>query len=198
MFLLEKGVRYPIRVEAASMDFAFEASDDLSDVRPDALPQEGTTLLADDGGLTGHWSEDGGMVTLYNPLLERLGLYIGAVTYYPRLYVTPADWAVDGAGDARNFTAVLCDAPDRLSRTWSWQGDPEYVGITGGWRTSATVTCRKVPGEILDMSLRCAVDFGGERLVSLFTQYVYGASDELTLEMPDTIFINNDDDDEDA
>ena len=103
-----------------------------------------------------------------------------------------------GAGDARNFTAVLCDAPDRLSRTWSWQGDPEYVGITGGWRTSATVTCRKVPGEILDMSLRCAVDFGGERLVSLFTQYVYGASDELTLEMPDTIFINNDDDDEDG
>ena len=198
VFLLEKGVRYPIRVEAASMDFAFEASDDLSDVRPDALPQEGTTLLADDGGLTGHWSEDGGMVTLYNPLLERLGLYIGAVTYYPRLYVTPADWAVDGAGDARNFTAVLCDAPDRLSRTWSWQGDPEYVGITGGWRTSATVTCRKVPGEILDMSLRCAVDFGGERLVSLFTQYVYGASDELTLEMPDTIFINNDDDDEDG
>ena len=196
VFLLEKGITYPLSVfPETATNFLYAAVDDVSNVYSRQA-------------MSGYWTEDHGHLELIPPI-SPLSMSYGffRVRWNPLLHVSPETWQPTENDPTETFTAVLVDCPNTVI--------PEYY-----WSTSDSSNVRIASPDSRRTEMECIypqINEGGHVSLSLEVflnqEYLYsyfnieddpdwdggswGSPDfSFRLDMPKTFFVNNDDDNE--
>ncbi len=191
VFLLGKGIRYGLDVWPDPSVAAFVALDDIGAQYSRGLQRTSTTVSG------GSWSEDGGSLTLITPSTGTMG----CVLWMPRLSVSPVNWSPSQGDPSETFTAVLSDySPLLLSPSYAWSSENSSASIASPASVTTLMTARQDMVPMTDVSARLTVSFGGEQLQSEFIFRENGTEDpcNIAIDFPDTLFLDDDDDDNDG
>ena len=196
VFLLEKGITYPLSVfPETATNFLYAAVDDVSNVYSRQA-------------MSGYWTEDHGHLELIPPI-SPLSMSYGffRVRWNPSLHVSPETWQPTENDPTETFTAVLVDCPNTVIPEYHWStSDSSKVRIASPDSRTTEMEC--IYPQINDdghVSLSLEVFLNQEYLYSYFNVEddpewdggSWGSPDfSFRLEMPKTFFVNNDDDNE--
>ncbi len=190
VFLLEKGIEYPIEMEPFVDGVLFDAVDDIPDEDGLMMP-----LTLGQGRREGKWSRDEGRLVLDPP---RLGV-AGCVMWTPKLCVSPDGWNPSVADPSEVFTAVLFDRTDWMTEpSYRWSGVSGLVSVDSPNAISTRMTWEAGPPA--SVWARLVVSFGDVQLESdLSVEYENEDEWRGTFafsvdSLPDTLFVNNDND----
>ena len=195
-FLLAKCIDYDIVVSPASAtNFIYSAVDDLA-------PNSGHGLLGSGGMDAGRWTDDRGELELEVPygVIWPPGVHSGHVRFMAGLSVSPSTWQPSSLADTETFYAVVRDVPGSVALSYRWStSDPGIVSIASPNLPGTAMTCHYPAAGTGRASLSLEVSSGSQ---SMHSYYVIGDQDEgenqgtsFTISAPDTLFVNDDDDD---
>ena len=196
VFLLEKGVTYPLSVfPETATNFLYAAVDDVGNVQSRQA-------------MNGYWTEDHGHLELIPPI-HPFSMSYGffRVRWNPSLHVSPETWQPTENDPTETFTAVLVDCPNTVIPEYHWStSDSSKVRIASPDSRTTEMECIypqiNEEGHVL---LSLEVFLNQEYLYSYFNVEddpewdggSWGSPDfSFRLEMPKTFFVNNDDDNE--
>ena len=190
VFLLEKGRRYDLEVsQPEGTNFVYAAFDDIG---------HGGSLRANGSFLDGHWKSADGGKWLVAPV--PIGPIVkGYVFWKPTVTVSPANWQPTLANPTETFTATVGDLPAGMTVSYHWySSDPSVVSVSSPLLQTTGMTWHPSGGESPPvLTLEVTVPGGVQTAV-----YQYGgdatAQTRLSLAMPDTLFVNDDDDMDDG
>ena len=190
VFLLEKGRRYDLEVsQPEGTNFVYAAFDDIG---------HGGSLRANGSFLDGHWKSAAGGKWLVAPV--PIGpIARGYVFWKPTVTVSPANWQPTLANPTETFTATVGDLPAGMAVSYHWySSDPSVVSVGSPLLQTTGMTWHPSGGESPPvLTLEVTVPGGVQTAV-----YQYGgdatAQTRLSLAMPDTLFVNDDDDMDDG
>ena len=186
-FLLQKGIRYELSVWPTNASVTFEAADDISRPRRGLTSEPGRNQWAN-----GVWTTDEGRLILCHPILAAYGF----VVWLPTLSVSPSTWEPTVANPSETFTAIFTDAPSEFeASSCSWSGGGEVVSIATPNAVSTRMTCLDRNADVPSLTLEAVV--AGEMMRSFFTVR-HDPGVELSLDIPDTVFVDDDDDNDDG
>ena len=196
VFLLEKGITYPLSVfPKTATNFLYAAVDDVSNVYSRQA-------------MNGYWTEDHGHLELIPPI-HPFSMSYGFfwTRWNPSLIVSPETWQPTENDPTETFTAVLVDYPNWAKPEYHWStSDSSKVRIASPDSRTTEMEC--IYPQINDdghVSLSLEVFLNQEYLYSYFNVEddpewdggSWGSPDfSFRLEMPKTFFVNNDDDNE--
>ena len=199
VFLLGKGIDYPLSVSPeTATNFAYTAVDDIPSVR--TLPMRGTHGDLNDGW----WTRDEGYLELVVPIYPLVPFSPSAhIAWAPALSVSPANWQPSEWNDSETFVAILSDVPWFVSSSFSWNtSDPSIVSISTPAVQSTQMTAHYPAADTQQVALSLEADVGD---CTLHSYYVTDPEDQgggpgvsLTISLPEFIFVNDDDDNNDG
>ena len=196
VFLLEKGITYPLSVfPETATNFLYVAVDDVSNVYSRQT-------------MSGYWTEDHGHLELVPPI-SPLSMSYGffRVRWNPSLHVSPETWQPTENDPTETFTAVLVDCSNTVIPEYHWStSDSSKVRIASPDSRTTEMECIYPQiNEEGHVSLSLEVFLNQEYLYSYFNIEddpdwdggSWGSPDfSFRLDMPKTLFVNNDDDNE--
>ena len=196
VFLLEKGITYPLSVfPKTATNFLYAAVDDVSNVYSRQA-------------MNGYWTEDHGHLELIPPI-HPFSMSYGFfwTRWNPSLIVSPETWQPTENDPMETFTAVLVDCPSTVIPEYHWStSDSSKVRIASPDSRTTEMECIYPQiNEEGHVSLSLEVFLNQEYLYSYFNVEddpewdggSWGSPDfSFRLEMPKTFFVNNDDDNE--
>ena len=195
VFLLEKCINYPISTFPVLTNLLFTAVDDCP---------SGANLLSASVGLPdemdGWWTEDDRRFAVHYTALSGWIVVADSCLWRSGLYVTPATWQPTESDPSETFTAVVVDGPPRMTPSYTWNAS-ESISVASPSAASTAITCRYP--DVYDglNALSLDVRLGD---VCLHSDYLNrtGGGDwpgaVLSLSIPETLFVNNDDDNDDG
>ena len=193
VFLLEKGMEYPLSVfPETATNFVYSAVDDVA-------------VSYVQRSMDGYWIRDKGKLELAIPIFP-MGVsgYCSYVKWMPLLMVSPETWHPSESNPSEIFTAILTDYPFWRTPTYHWQtSDSDKIIID-----SPKARTTEIERDYLQMDegsalLWLEVSLGSERLYSNFNieespNWDGGSWDgpdfSFGVNLPKTLFVNNDDD----
>ena len=196
VFLLEKGITYPLSVfPKTATNFLYAAVDDVSNVYSRQA-------------MNGYWTEDHGHLELIPPI-HPFSMSYGFfwTRWNPSLIVSPETWQPTENDPTETFTAVLVDYPSWAKPEYHWfTSDSSKVRIASPDSRTTEMECIYPQiNEEGHVSLSLEVFLNQEYLYSYFNIEddpdwdggSWGSPDfSFRLDMPKTFFVNNDDDNE--
>jgi len=199
VFLLGKCIDYPLAVfPETATNFVYAAVDDIPSLR--SLPMRGMR-----GGLNdGRWTRDEGRLELIVPIYPLVPFSPSShIVWTSNLSVSPENWQPSELNDSETFTAILSDVPCFVSSTLSWNtSDPSIVSISTSVAQSTQMTAHYPAADTQQVSLSLEVDVGACTLHSYYVNDPEGQGDgpgvSLTISLPEFIFVNDDDDNNDG
>ena len=199
VFLLGKGIDYPLSVfPETATNFAYTAVDDIPSVR--TLPMRGTHGDLNDGW----WTRDEGYLELVVPIYPLVPFSPSAhIAWAPALSVSPANWQPSEWNDSETFVAILSDVPWFVSSSFSWNtSDPSIVSISTPAVQSTQMTAHYPAADTQQVALSLEADVGDCTLHSYYVTDPEGQGGgpgvSLTISLPEFIFVNDDDDNDDG
>ena len=200
VFLLGKCIDYPIAVfPETATNFVYTAVDDIVSALRAGLP-----LRSASGG---YWSDDEReLFELVVPYCPNVPLSPAAhIKWLARLSVSPVAWFPTAANPSETFTAILDDVPFWLTPHYTWStSDPTKISIASPALQTTQMTCHDFAALDGTFLLTLSALIGSEELHSYFylmdddSQSWTWSGTEVIVETPNTLFINNDDDDADS
>ena len=199
VFLLGKCIDYPLAVfPETATNFTYAAVDDIPSVR--SLPMRGMR-----GGLNdGRWTRDEGRLVLVIPVYPLVPFSESAhIVWTPTLNVSPENWQPSELNDSETFTAVLSDVPWLVSSAFSWStSDPSIVSISAPSARSTQMTAHYPAAGAQQVSLSLEADVGDCTLHSYYVNDTesqgVGLGVSLAISLPEVVFVNDDDDNDDG
>ncbi|MBQ3806507.1 MAG: hypothetical protein II840_00975 [Kiritimatiellae bacterium] len=199
VFLLGKSIDYPLAVfPETATNFSYTAVDDIPSLR--SLPIHGMR-----GGLNdGRWTRDEGRLELVAPIYPLAPFSPSAhIVWTPDLSVSPENWQPSELNDSETFAAMLSDVPWFVSSTFSWNtSDPSIVSISTPAAQSTPMTAHYPAADTQQVSLSLEAEIGDCTLHSYYAHIPEGQSGgsgvSLTISLPEFIFVNDDDDNNDG
>ena len=199
VFLLGKCIDYPLAVfPETATNFTYAAVDDIPSVR--SLPMRGMR-----GGLNdGRWTRDEGRLVLVIPVYPLVPFSESAhIVWTPALSVSPGNWQPSELNDSETFTAVLSDVPWLVSSAFSWStSDPSIVSISAPSARSTQMTAHYPAAGAQQVSLSLEADVGDCTLHSYYVNDTesqgVGLGVSLAISLPEVVFVNDDDDNDDG
>ena len=202
VFLLGKCIDYPLSVfPETATNFVYTAVDDIPSIR--ALPMSGLR-----GGLNdGRWTRDEGRLELVAPICPLVPFVpfvpSAHIVWTPVLSVSPENWQPSELNDSETFAAILSDVPWFVSSTFSWNtSDSSIVSISTPVARSTQMTAHYPAADTQQVSLSLEADVGDCTLNSYYTHVPEGQGGgsgvSLTISLPECIFVNDDDDNDDG
>ena len=170
VFLLEKGVEYPLSVfPRDATNFVYSASDDVQPVPPQPPPLR---TLPPEGAGAGEWTADGGLLWLYEPSVHEQG----GCLWLPRLVGSPGVVHIYPGDEPLRFFAFLTDyRRDAGSVQYHWSTGSENISI-------ATPNAPETDVEVLSFprwgyfSLSVSATVEGRILTSTLEMTSYGTN----------------------
>ena len=200
VFLLGKCIDYPLAVfPETATNFVYAAVDDIVPALRGGLP-----LRSASGG---YWSDDEReLLELVVPYCPNVPLSPAAhIKWLTRLSVSPVAWFPTAANPNETFTAILDDVPFWLTPHYTWStSDSTKISIASPTLQTTQMTCHDFSALDGTFSLTLSVLIGSAELHSYFylldddSQSWTWSGTEVIVETPNTLFINNDDDDADS
>ena len=197
VFLLGKGFRYDIDVYPRTFtNINFSATDDLGSSRLSRLAVHPSVN-------NGHWTEDQGSVEIVvsNPMVP-LAPSMSFVLWRPTLFVSPQNWQPSELNDEETFTAVLTDVPWFATPSYHWNtADSSVVSVDSPHSESTRMICHFPNANDSRPSLSLEVCLAGCTLDSYYAFDHNGDGNggvSLTFSIPEVLFVNNDDDNDDG
>ena len=200
VFLLGKCVDYPLAVfPETATNFVYAAVDDVAPVLRVGPPRSSVS--------GGYWSDD------ERELLELVVPYcpnhpfspVAHVKWTSTLAVSPIAWFPTVANPSETFTAILDDVPFWLTPHYTWStSDSTKISIASPTLQTTQMTCHDFAALDGTFLLTLSALIGSEELHSYFylmdddSQSWTWSGTEVIVETPNTLFINNDDDDADS
>jgi len=199
VFLLGKCIDYPLAVfPETATNFTYAAVDDIPSVR--SLPMRGMR-----GGLNdGCWTRDEGRLVLVIPVYPLVPFSESAhIVWTPVLSVSPENWQPSELNDSETFTAILSDVPWLVSSAFSWgTSDPSIVSISAPSARSTQMTAHYPAAGAQQVSLSLEADVGDCTLHSYYVNdpesQGVGLGVSLAISLPEVVFVNDDDDNDDG
>ena len=199
VFLLGKCIDYPLAVfPETATNFTYAAVDDIPSVR--LLPMRGMR-----GGLNdGCWTRDEGRLVLVIPVYPLVPFSESAhIVWTPVLSVSPENWQPSELNDSETFTAVLSDVPWLVSSAFSWTtSDSTIVSISAPAAQSTQMTAHYPAAGAQQVSLSLEADVGDCTLHSYYVNdpesQGVGLGVSLAISLPEVVFVNDDDDNDDG
>ena len=197
VFLLGKCIDYPLAVfPETATNFIYTAVDDI------VPASSGTPLLGAPPG--GWWSSDeqvvAEIVVPYAPMTPFSP--VAHIKWNATLAVSPRAWFPTTVNPSEMFTAVLDDVPVWLAADYAWSSsNPAKVSIAAPAAQTTEMTWL-APDAFDDVLLSLSVTVGSDVLHAYF--YPLDEDDPVSwtwhgtmvkVDTPETLFINNDDDD---
>ena len=135
VFLLEKGMEYPLSVfPETATNFVYSVTDDLAAVRS---RRSGNIAEQEEYGV---WSECNNEWVIVPP---REGKGIESfVMYNPKIKVEPKSWSPSWVDSTRTFTAVVTDVRPYRRVAYQWSCSGADVDISQNTEKCATVSCK--------------------------------------------------------
>ncbi len=199
VFLLGKCVNYPLSVfPETATNFVYTAVDDIPSLR--SLPMRGMRGVLNDG----RWTMDEGHLELVVPIYPLVPFSPSAhIVWTPDLSVSPENWQPSELNDSETFAAILSDVPWFVSPTFSWNtSDPSIVSISTPAAQSTQMTAHYPAADTQQVSLSLEADVGDCTLNSYYAHVSEGQNGGpgigLTISLPEFIFVNDDDDNNDG
>ena len=199
VFLLGKGIDYPLSVfPETATNFAYTAVDDIPSVR--TLSMRGTHGDLNDGW----WTRDEGYLELVVPIYPLVPSSPSAhIAWTPALSVSPENWQPSELNDSETFVAILSDVPWFVSSSFSWNtSDPSIVSISTPAVRSTQMTAHYPAADTQQVALSLEADVGDCTLHSYYVTDPEGQGGgpgvSLTISLPEFIFVNDDDDNNDG
>ena len=196
VFLLGKCVDYPIATFPTLTNLVFTAVDDL--------PGDGANLLSSSvvqpDMMDGWWTEDAQRFAVHYTALSGWIPVADSCMWRSSLYVTPATWQPTESAPDETFTAVVVDCPPQMTPTYAWNAS-DSISIASPNAASSAITCLYPDVYNGPNALSLDVWLGDACLhVDYLRRTEYGAwpGAALSLSMPETLFANNDDDNDDG
>ncbi len=184
VFLLEKGVEYSFGTNPFDATVDYSMQDDL--VPP--APLFASWWSGDDNGV---WTVDGGESRLYWPTLFGYGTCL----WEPTFFGSPDVAGLAASDFPMTFTAVFLDCCRTNGATYHWTSPDERVNILSpNAQTTEVEIDSSLSGNDLELSVEaCTQDrnYYSTLRYHIPTNENFGFS----LAMPDTLFVNDDDDD---
>ena len=200
VFLLGKCIDYPLAVfPETATNFVYAAVDDIVPALRGGLP-----LRSASGG---YWSDDEReLLELVVPYCPNVPLSPAAhIKWLTRLSVSPVAWFPTAANPNETFTAILDDVPFWLTPHYTWStSDSTKISIASPTLQTTQMTCHDFAALDGTFLLTLSALIGSEELHSYFylmdddSQSWTWSGTEVIVETPNTLFINNDDDDADS
>ena len=166
VFLLEKGVNYPLSVfPKTATNFLYAAVDDLEGNLQDcnqarfAFPEQ-----------YGEWSEDVGDAVIIQPSRDANG----SMLFKPILSVSPKRWNPSWQNRSCVFTAELKDVRRYIPRTYRWYSSGADVDIKNPTGETTEIVCKFPYGESDMISLWLEATVVNERMEVGFRCPVFG------------------------
>ncbi len=160
VFLLEKGVEYPLSVfPETATNFVYSAVDDIAAAWN---MRSGNAAEQDEYGV---WSECNNEWVIVPPGRETS--HVGLIMYNPKIRVEPKNWRPSWADSIRTFIAVVADIPLHRKVAYQWSYSGEDVSISGDKEKSATVSCKFPYESSRVMHLFMHVTFEDKKTVAL-------------------------------
>ena len=199
VFLLGKSIYYPLSVfPETATNFVYAAVDDIPSLR--SLPMRGMR-----GGLNdGRWTRDESRFELVVPIYPLVSFSPSAhIVWTPDLSVSPENWQPSELNDNETFAAILSDVPWFVSSTFSWNtSDQSIVSISTPAAQSTQMTAHYPEAGTQQVSLSLEADVGDCSLNSYYVNDPEGQGGgpgvSLTVSLPEYIFVNDDDDNNDG
>ena len=199
VFLLGKCIDYPLSVfPETATNFTYAAVDDIPALR--SLPMRGMR-----GGLNdGRWTRDEGHLELVVPIYPLVPFSPSAhIAWAPALSVSPANWQPSEWNDSETFVAILSDVPWFVSSSFSWNtSDSSIVSISTPAVQSTQMTAHYPAADTQQVALSLEADVGDCTLHSYYVTDPEGQGGgpgvSLTISLPEFIFVNDDDDNNDG
>ena len=199
VFLLGKCIDYPLSVFPGTVtNFFYAAVDDIPSLQ--SLPMRGMR-----GGLNdGRWTRDEGRLELVVPIYPLVPSAPSAhIVWTPDLSVSPENWQPSALNDSETFVAILFDVPWFVSSTFSWDtSDPSIVSISTPAAQSTQMTAHYPAADAQQAALSLEADVGDCTLHSYYAHVPEGQGGgpgvSLTISLPESIFVNDDDDNNDG
>ena len=199
VFLLGKSIDYPLAVfPETATSFVYTAVDDIPSLR--SLPMRGLR-----GGLNdGRWTRDEGRLELVVPIYPLVPFSPSAhIVWTPDLSVSPGNWQPSELNDSETFAAMLSDVPWFVSSAFSWNtSDSSIVSISTPAAQSTQMTAHYPEADAQQVSLSLEADVGDCVLNSYYVNDPEGQGGgpgvSLTISLPEFIFVNDDDDNDDG
>ena len=179
-------------------NFAYTAVDDIPSVR--TLPMRGTHGDLNDGW----WTRDEGYLELVVPIYPLVPFSPSAhIAWAPALSVSPANWQPSEWNDSETFVAILSDVPWFVSSSFSWNtSDSSIVSISTPAVQSTQMTTHYPAADTQQVALSLEADVGDCTLHSYYVTDPEGQGGgpgvSLTISLPEFIFVNDDDDNNDG
>ena len=199
VFLLGKCIDYPLAVfPETATNFTYAAVDDIPSVR--LLPMRGMHNGLNDG----RWTRDEGRLVLVIPVYPLVPFSESAhIVWTPTLSVSPENWQPSELNDSETFTAVLSDVPWLVSSAFSWStSDPSIVSISTPSARSTQMTAHYPAAGAQQVSLSLEADVGDCTLHSYYVNdpesQGVGLGVSLAISLPEVVFVNDDDDNDDG
>ena len=199
VFLLGKCIDYPLAVfPETATNFTYAAVDDIPSVR--SLPMRGMHNGLNDG----RWTRDEGRLVLVIPVCPLVPFSESAhIVWTPTLSVSPENWQPSELNDSETFTAVLSDVPWLVSSAFSWStSDPSIVSISTPSARSTQMTAHYPAAGAQQVSLSLEADVGDCTLHSYYVNdpesQGVGLGVSLAISLPEVVFVNDDDDNDDG
>ena len=156
VFLLEKGITYPLSVfPKTATNFLYAAVDDLEGNSQNynqarfAFPEQ-----------YGEWSEDVGDAVIIRPLRDANG----SMLFKPILSVSPKRWNPSWQNRSCVFTAELKDVRHYIPRTYRWYSSGADVEIKNPTGETTEIVCKFPYGESDMISLWLEATVVNERM----------------------------------
>ena len=199
VFLLGKCIDYPLSVfPEAATNFTYAAVDDIPSLR--LLPMRGMR-----GGLNdGRWTRDEGSLELVVPIYPLVPFSPSAhIVWTPDLSVSPENWQPSELNDSETFAAMLSDVPWFVSSAFSWNtSDSSIVSISTPAAQSTQMTAHYPEAGTQQVLLSLEADVGDCTLNSYYVNDPEGQGGgpgvSFTVSLPEYIFVNDDDDNNDG
>ena len=156
VFLLEKGVNYPLSVfPETATNFLYAAVDDLEE-----NPQNYNRARFAFPEQYGEWSEDVGDAVIIRPLRDANG----SMLFKPILSVSPKCWNPSWQNQSCVFTAELKDVRHYIPRTYRWYSSGADVEIKNPTGETTEIVCKFPYGESDMISLWLEATVVNERM----------------------------------
>ena len=199
VFLLGKCINYPLSVfPETATNFAYVAVDDIPSLR--SQPMRGMRGGVNDGC----WTSDEGRLELVVPIYPLVPSSPSAhVGWTPTLSVSPENWQPSEMDGDETFTAILSDVPWFAMATFTWStSDPSIVSISTPAAQSTQMTAHYPAAGAQEVSLSLEAGVGGCTLHSHYAHVPenqgFGPGVSLAVSLPEVVFVNDDDDNDDG
>ena len=187
VFVLEKGVEYDFGTNPYDATVEYSMQDDLMDA-----PVFANGWWFGDGN--GVWTVDGGWQWISTPTIWGFGYCF----WEPKFHGSPDVSGFCVSDFPMTFEAVLSDCVRTNGVVYHWSSDSENVNILSpDAQTTQVEVDSSVVGESISLSVEAHMP---DRTYYSTLSYRFPTNDAsgISLSMPDTIFVNNDDDNDDG